>query len=148
MTIPKSARLATELHCLSDDRTQVITIQRWDSPTGKACWLRALRNGRRVRDARYALPADAAELEQDLARMRQRFTEGALDEDEAWRMLHELAGVERQPCQRRDVCGGRMVLGWPYCPACGAHERRVASGAMSGVRGRMLPQPVRFTALK
>jgi hypothetical protein len=154
MSIPRAARLVATLHCLSQDAKVVITVQRWADQATERQWMRVLRNGQRVRggsgnlvrDRQFSGARRLAELEIEMQRVRDRFAATALTEEQAWAKLRELAGVERGQCQRADRCGAEQILGWPYCPACGAHEARVASGALSGTRGRMIHTPVAFPA--
>jgi hypothetical protein len=121
MGIPETAVLAAELHCLSEDGTQVITVQHWSDPDAPAdrplSWLRVLRNGQRVfrkgklvPDTQYLGARRAVALATELDTVRKRFAATALEPDEARAMLR------------------RLIVATP----------------MAGVRGRMIGHPVSF----
>jgi hypothetical protein len=159
VSIPRIAHLATELHSMSEDGQVVITLQHWSDPTAPAecprSWLRVLRNGqvftdrrRGGGDRRFFGPKRALALNAELARTRARFAPTQLSPDDARTQLRKVAGVEPEQCQRGDRCGAPQILGWPYCPTCGADARKVASGSMSGVRRRVIATPVSFAALR
>lgn len=146
MSIPRTARLDDELHCLSAEPVVVITAQRWTSDDGRS-WLRVLRNGRpkmnrgRPVDVQFSGEKRTAELEAEWKRITEAFAPTRISAEQAWGRLPDLP----RQCQRGDRCAAQQILGWPICPGCGAHERHVAGGSMSGVRGRMLAHPVVFS---
>lgn len=140
--IPSRAVLLGQLHCLSHDRRSVITGQHWQDPQPPGgrptSWLRNVRNGRERQVLTYVGDAVQEELAGDWARISEMYAPTALTEEQMWVKLRELAGVEQVQCSSTWRCRGLLPPAWPYCPACGRDQRRVASGSLSGVR-RMAP---------
>ncbi len=140
MRIPSRSVLAGQLHCLSEDGAVVITVQHWQDPQAPAerpvSWLRLVRNGRPRSAQQFAGMQGQASLHDRWRSLEGRYAATALTEDEMWRWLGKLARIQQAECASAAGCRGRLVVAWPFCPACGRDERRVASGSLSGVRRR------------
>jgi hypothetical protein len=139
MRVPTRAVLRAELHCLSDDGTVVLTVQRWTDPAAPAdrpaTWLRLVRNGRRREDREFTGADQHQQLEAFWATLVEEYARTALTEDQMWVKLRDLTGTVQAECASKD-CAGRMPVAWPHCPVCRRDSRRVATGSLSGARGR------------
>lgn len=139
MAIPSRTVLVAELHCLSEDGLVVITAQRWSDRSAPAerprTWLRLVRNGRPCDDRRFTGARSHREVEIIWGQLAERYAPTGLAEDQMWVKLQELTGVGQARCSGKD-CTGRMPVGWQICPECDRSAGRVASGSLSGVRGR------------
>lgn len=139
MGMPTCARLAGELHCLSEDGQVVITAQRWSDPRAPAerpCgWLRLVRNGQVWKTEQYAGVRRTAELLQRWRSLTDRYAATALDSNQMWSTLRELTGIEQSHCLHSS-CSGRIPVGSSRCLVCGRNERSVAAGGLSGARRR------------
>lgn len=98
-------------------------------------WVRLVCNGRVAQNKQFVGSAAHQRLSELWSHQRDLFAPTALDEDQMWAKLHEVADKTPINCPAAG-CGVILPVAWNVCPAPGCRRSvgRVSSGSLSGVR--------------